>query len=227
MAAWLALKQLLTLIIAYNSTALKTLASKLKSTCKAEKAVGLAAQQCGVDASIVYLEEPSSSSNTFLINPQIVKRSPETEMKPWTEFCLVLPPSLKIELLRDSSVTVEYNDLTGERGTRTFTGELSRAVQHEMDHDRGILIVDHSASLTSLPPWIASLEADSHDQRQAVAFRRSVACGVECQDRRKLAKQSRTNTKRQDVLDLSRQRSRLYGTSEKAVQCPPPPIPCI
>ncbi|GMI06380.1 hypothetical protein TrVE_jg153 [Triparma verrucosa] len=211
---------------AFNTAALQTLASKLKRTCEKEKAVGLAAQQCGVDASIVYLDSVGNSPGTFLVNPVIVKRSAEEKMRVWDEFCLVLPPTLIVTLLRDAEVTVDFSALDGTQQTRTFTGELARAVQHEMDHDLGVLIVDHAATLSELPSWIADLEGGSHSERQAVAFRRSVKCGTECKNRRALAQQSRSNTRRQDVLDLSRQRSQLYNTPSKALQCRPN-IPCL
>jgi len=53
---------------------LSTLASKLKETCNQAGAVGLAAQQCGVDASIVYLTD--GNKDILLINPRFVWRSP-------------------------------------------------------------------------------------------------------------------------------------------------------
>ena len=86
----------------------------------------------------------------FLVNPRIIHRSLESEMLVWTEECLVLPPEFKATLLRDAEVTIEYETLTdddpdtcGKTRQLTLTGELARCAQHEMDHDKGILIVDH------------------------------------------------------------------------------------
>ena len=72
----------------------------------------------------------------------------------WTEGCLVLPPEFRATLLRDAEVTIEYESLElddddGDDNIMGLTkqirlrGELARCAQHEMDHDRGILIVDH------------------------------------------------------------------------------------
>jgi peptide deformylase len=71
----------------------------------------------------------------------------------WTEGCLVLPPEFRATLLRDAEVTIEYESLLddddgddnimGLTKQITLRGELARCAQHEMDHDRGILIVDH------------------------------------------------------------------------------------
>ena len=159
------------------SSSLSSAAQKLRRTCLINGAVGLAAQQCGVDASIVYLNDGSLDGLT-LINPRVVARSREVDMKTWNEFCLVMPPGLKVTLLRDFEVTVEYETLSGETKTRLFDGELARAVQHEMDHDLGVLIVDH-ADLSELPPEIRDREAEMHAERQARAFSRSVTCGQE------------------------------------------------
>ncbi|KAL7459885.1 hypothetical protein ACHAWC_011734 [Mediolabrus comicus] len=146
---------------------LQFIAKTLQNTARKEGAVGLAAQQCGIDASLIYIdgvgtsttsrrqkrEHSTGSSGIFLVNPRIIHRSPESEMIVWTEECLVLPPEFKATLLRDAEVTIEYetlllltdngNDRCGETKQITLTGELARCAQHEMDHDKGILIVDH------------------------------------------------------------------------------------
>ena len=197
---------------------LRLVASALKNTARKEGAVGLAAQQCGVDGSLIFIDgvvksdrsstvqagngsgernnsilsdatngvfgqsiwrksqkevsgegaiEESFFGSTkrrmksqqsqqkdigiFLINPRIIKRSPESEMLVWTEECLVLPPEFRATLLRDAEITVEYECLDiygggiscGTTEQITLRGELARCAQHEMDHDRGVLIVDH------------------------------------------------------------------------------------
>jgi peptide deformylase len=147
---------------------LQFIARTLQNTARKEGAVGLAAQQCGIDASLIYIDgvgassmsrrrqkrehSTGSSSGIFLVNPRIIHRSPEYEMLVWTEECLVLPPEFKATLLRDAEVTIEYETLLltdagnggcGETKQITLSGELARCAQHEMDHDKGILIVDH------------------------------------------------------------------------------------
>ena len=46
------------------------------------------------------------------------------------------------------------------------------------------------------------------------------------EERRAMMKQARSSRERSDVLELSRQRAQLYGTSFKGVSCPQG-IPCI
>jgi len=56
------------------------------------------------------------------------------------------------------------------------------------------------------------------------------ACKVErkriIEGRRAMMNQSRSTSQRSEVLELSRQRAKLYGTDFKGVSCPPG-IPCI
>jgi len=261
---------------------LQSIARTLQRTVRQKRAVGLAAQQCGVDVSLVYLDSPAKNPDEgiFLLNPRIVARSPERNMQVWTEECLVLPPSFRATLLRDESVVVEYESIFNiskenpifSTNEITLSGELARAAQHEMNHDAGILIVDH-VDLEELPPFIREIEKDGHSQRMAQAFRRDIAesslvattrplwqeaivprataeeipaptevedCDAKClaerkrriEERRAMMKQSRSNTKRQDVFELSQQRAAMYNTEYKGVKCPQNApngsgIPCI
>jgi peptide deformylase len=177
----------------FGTAALQTACRRLERTAIREKAVGLAAQQCGVNARIVYLERsnqntgpwhlpfssPSSSLATLtMINPNIVQRSPETEMRVWTEQCLVLPPTLQVTLLRDAWVDVEYQNVAGEWCKERLEGEVARAAQHELDHDRGILMTDH-VSLDELEnDLMRSIEQQGHDQRMVLAYARTVEDSV-------------------------------------------------
>ena len=154
---------------------LQNIARILKRTADEKGAVGLAAQQCGVDVSLVYLQP-----NIFLLNPRIIDRSQETDMKVWTEECLVLPPWFRATVMRDASVEIEYESLSGNKNTGKLQtkqirlrGELARAAQHEMQHDQGILLLDH-VELDQLPPIMQNVERSGHDQRMEQAFSRYV-----------------------------------------------------
>jgi len=139
----------------------------LQQTCRDNKAVGLAAQQCGVDARIVYMEP-----NWTLVNPLIVERSDERLQRVWTEFCLVLPPTFRATLLRDSWIVVQYQDLQGKTRRRRVEGELARALQHEMDHDRGILVTDHVDLVELENETMRRIESPGHQARMTRAHNR-------------------------------------------------------
>lgn len=185
---------------------LRMIAQVLRKTARHYGAVGLAAQQCGIDVSLVFLDtaapaaaqssanfaprkrrndlsppeqkerDDSDEDGIFLVNPRIVARSPEQDMKIWTEHCLVLPPTFDATVLRDDSVTIAHERLKdGKASFVTLNGELARAAQHEMDHDRGILILDHVGLEDMESDKMRLLETDGHRDRQLVAFERSLA----------------------------------------------------
>ena len=135
----------------------------------------IAAIQYGVDAQMIVLKGQSSPEPggrpLVLVNPTIVARSDERDMVPWREVCLVLPPGVEVDLLRDAWLSVQYQDVRGTSVTRTLRGEPARALQHEHDHLHGILIVDHAA-LEELPPAVQEVERPKHSERQRRAFER-------------------------------------------------------
>lgn len=140
------------------------------------RSTAIAASQYRVDARVIALRNESSpdpSAPLVLVNPRVLARSAEEQMVPWREVCLVLPPSLEVELLRDAWVEVEAEDTAGRTTRRVLRGEPARAFQHELDHLNGVLIVDHAA-LEDLPPEISRLEAPRHAARQRVAYARPV-----------------------------------------------------
>ena len=179
---------------------LELAATILRDTALREGAVGLAAQQCGVDARMVFLSASGGGSDMVLVNPRIVARSPESSMKVWTEECLVLPPTFRATVLRDDWIEVEYdfsydyrsqrdktqkpptltsssNESLSTTGLRTpvrkrFYKEQSRCLQHELDHDRGILITDHVGLDELENDVMRRIEAEDHERRQALAYSR-------------------------------------------------------
>ena len=135
----------------------------------------ITAIQYGVDARIIALRGESSpdSKPLVLVNPRVLARSAEESMLAWREICLVLPPGLEVELLRDREVEVEAEDTDGRTFRKKMRGEPARAFQHELDHLNGILIIDHAA-LEDLPDDIRRREQSDHESRQRRAYRRPI-----------------------------------------------------
>lgn len=144
------------------------------------KSNAITALQYGVDARMIALKGAASPQPTPLVfvNPSILSRSPEERQVPWREICLVLPPGLEVETLRDEYVEVAAQDVFGVPFRKTLRGEAARAFQHELDHLDGILIVDH-AGLDELPSEIVTMERPHHDARQRKAYARRVYQGSE------------------------------------------------
>lgn len=179
----------------FGTDTLKRACDLLVRTARRNEAVGLAAQQCGVNARIVVLEkEPrtrplrmfhhemnANPDFIVMVNPTIIDRSPEIDLRVWNERCLVLPPDFVATVLRDAAVTVQYQSVekdvdgsTVQQRVMRLTGESARALQHELDHDRGILVTDH-VDLSDLPDGVMRrIERPGHEERMMVAFDRYV-----------------------------------------------------
>lgn len=105
------------------------------------KGVGLAAPQVGTSWRIILAKEGRAESSAIfpLINPEIVKRSKETELE--FEGCLSIPDIFgKIE--RSARVVVKGQNRFGKNITLKAAHLFARILQHEIDHLNGILITD-------------------------------------------------------------------------------------
>jgi peptide deformylase len=104
--------------------------------------VGLAAPQIGKSLRI-FIAKPTIKSRAFaFINPVITKTQDKEkkvgEKTKKLEGCLSLP-NIWGEVQRFHEINVEYQDETGRKHNRKFTGFMSTIVQHEIDHLNGIL----------------------------------------------------------------------------------------
>jgi peptide deformylase len=100
--------------------------------------VGLAAPQVGYAARFFVTEVRPGRFHAY-VNPRIIERA--GRMVQSEESCLSLP-GLTVCVPRYAWVTVSYSDETGMLHERKVRGLLSRAIQHEMDHLDGLLLLD-------------------------------------------------------------------------------------
>ncbi len=76
---------------------------------------------------------------TVLINPKIIQQSQETFVS--EESCLSLPDFVGY-VYRHKKITVEYQDILGNKKIKEFADYNAAVVQHEIDHLHGILFID-------------------------------------------------------------------------------------
>lgn len=114
--------------------------------------VGLAAPQIGVLLRVVVIELPEEEVMA-LVNPEIVKRQGEREVE---EGCLCVP-GYRGEIKRSEKVTAKGLDRHGKEIRIKGEGLLAQALEHETDHLRGLLYIDHLESTDKLH----RLESDS------------------------------------------------------------------
>jgi peptide deformylase len=104
--------------------------------------IGLAAIQVNVPKRLLVLDvadEDEGKQPLVLINPKIVNLG--SEMKLYEEGCLSLP-DVRIDIERPASLTVTYQNIDGQPQELTTDGLLATAIQHEIDHLDGKLIID-------------------------------------------------------------------------------------
>lgn len=118
-------------------------------TMYAAPGVGLAAVQIGIHKRFMVLDiginegELVKRDPKVVINPQIVSREGEVI---WEEGCLSCP-DLIVPVKRSQKVTVKALNEKGESYEMEGEDLLAVALQHEIDHMEGILIVDKLSRL--------------------------------------------------------------------------------
>ncbi len=100
--------------------------------------IGLAAPQVGIDRQFVMVDV--GEGLLILVNPRIVRKSGSAVME---EGCLSLPGAY-VKVKRAKKVTVTgYNEFF-DKIDISASDLLARALQHEIDHLRGRLILDYA-----------------------------------------------------------------------------------
>jgi len=126
--------------------ALHQLVQNMAETMYAAPGVGLAAPQVGYPLRLAVIDvTPADQPKNLLVllNPEIVATDGECT---WEEGCLSVPDCSE-EVKRSKKVVVRYQNLQGEKAEIVGEGLLAIALQHEIDHLNGILIIDRLSPL--------------------------------------------------------------------------------
>ncbi len=132
---------------------IRALAKEMFETMYLEKGVGLAAEQVGRTERMFVIDIPAEGDAgedgerdnptvempLVFINPKITGHTDDVQVGP--EGCLSFP-EIFANVERWYEVDAEYIDLDGNPQTIHAKGLLARAIQHELDHLDGILLVD-------------------------------------------------------------------------------------
>lgn len=129
---------------------IRKLLDSMAETMYASRGIGLAAPQIGVLQRLVVLdihwsdEEGTAEKRIYhLINPKIIKRTGKIE---WEEGCLSIPGFLQ-KMERAQKIVVEALDRNGKAITIEGEDLLAVALQHEIDHLDGKLIIDKATRI--------------------------------------------------------------------------------
>ncbi len=125
---------------------LRRLVDDLKQTMYAEKGVGLAAPQVGVNLRVIVvgvMGPEEEEERLSLVNPEIVLSKGEEKGE---EGCLSIP-GFTAMVARPSHIGIRAQDVEGQPVEREAEGLLARVICHEIDHLDGILYLDRISRL--------------------------------------------------------------------------------
>lgn len=134
---------------------LQQLVITLKETMHDAKGIGLSAPQIGVACRVFIVHVPAETKQALVfVNPTILATSEGTINL--NEGCLSFDRILE-PITRPKRVTVARSDEYGRRDEHEFGGWTARAIQHEIEHLDGKLIIDHMAPAAKrmLDRWLA------------------------------------------------------------------------
>lgn len=139
----------------------RELLSAMARLMYASKGIGLAANQVGIDESMIVIDIGEGLYK--LINPRIVKRGGSYVME---EGCLSVP-GISIKVKRSQRVKVQALDHEGKAVSLEACDLLACVFQHEIDHLHGKLIVDYATFWEKIrnKKKLTSLEAKIKNER--------------------------------------------------------------
>lgn len=115
----------------------KQLASDMATTMYAAGGIGFAAPQVGISKKVIIVDVGKGLLK--MVNPKITAKKGSSSLE---EGCLSVPEK-SINVRRAEEITVSYIDENDKECTKTFHGLTARAIQHEVDHLAGKLIIDY------------------------------------------------------------------------------------
>lgn len=119
-------------------TGVRKLVTDMIETMYAAPGVGLAAPQIGVSRAVIVFDAQDEKGARVLINPELVESDGDYE---YEEGCLSVPGHYW-PITRPGYVRARGLNLEGEAVEYFGEGLLGRVLQHEIDHLRGILLIE-------------------------------------------------------------------------------------
>jgi peptide deformylase len=120
------------------------LISDMAETMYAAPGIGLAATQVDVHLQIIVIDVSETHNDLqVLINPELVYSEGENK---YEEGCLSVPGIYDL-VQRAEKIEIRALNAQGEKFALKAEGILSVCIQHEMDHLKGIVFVEHLSHL--------------------------------------------------------------------------------
>ncbi len=123
----------------------KPLIAQMKETLKKEEGTGLAAPQVGESLRVIIVNMDDNFYS--FINPEIIEESEEKIVV--SEGCLSLK-GLYFDVMRSKAVKAKFLDEEGREREIKADGMMAIALQHEIDHLDGKLILDRMGMIKKM-----------------------------------------------------------------------------
>jgi peptide deformylase len=121
---------------------IRELVDSMFATMYGAPGIGLAAPQVDESLAVIVVHPRSEEEETralALINPETLDYGGRSTFE---EGCLSVPGIFE-DIRRPSWIKARYLDFDGAEVTEEFDGLMARVIQHEMDHLKGKLFIDH------------------------------------------------------------------------------------
>lgn len=156
--------------VAKVDDSIRTLIKDMFESMYAADGVGLAAPQIGVLKNVIVLDttpRQPESKPVAMVNPEILTLEGKCTYK---EGCLSVPGEAE-DVERAAVVTARYLDEEGNEKTITADGLLAIAIQHECDHLKGVMFVDHISTLKRelIRKRMKKIQASMEEDKQSEA----------------------------------------------------------
>jgi peptide deformylase len=128
---------------------LPELVENMFDTMYEEEGLGLAANQVGIDLNLMIIDvshTDEAEDACIFVNGEIIDSSGLSEME---EGCLSIP-EIRLPVKRPEIIKFKYQLPDGSEHIDEFSGLLGRAIQHEMDHLKGVFIIDRVNPLLAM-----------------------------------------------------------------------------
>lgn len=133
--------------VAQVTAEMRRLMDDMLETMYAAPGIGLAAVQVGVPKQIIVIDlakDGAPPDPRYFVNPEIVWAS--EDVSTFEEGCLSVP-DLYDDVERPARIRAKYLGYDGKPCEDEFDGMMAVCLQHEMDHLKGILFIDHLSKL--------------------------------------------------------------------------------
>ncbi|MBI3602408.1 MAG: peptide deformylase [Candidatus Omnitrophica bacterium] len=149
------------------TSAERMLIASMFETMRAQKGVGLAAAQVGINEQIFVID--TGHDALAVVNPRILRRSGAQSGE---EGCLSVP-HLQVNVERAKDLEVEFLDEDNNPVRARISGLLAKIFQHENDHLQGKLIIDYLTAqerrqvLKDMKDGVYMGESNGHEDMRA------------------------------------------------------------